>query len=158
MLSSRDLHPISRITSLVVAASATLAPFSGGFLPNIHASLLDGLQLYAIFILLVVEALVIAVSVTLVVEKFVRQWKRSRQFGLSELFMLTTAVAIVLSLLATERRMAAHGGMPDDLPWQFSLLSMPTFFGFGCVVYSVAWGIEHVLHRLKDRGKAEGKR
>ena len=85
---SRDLRYISWIVSVIVAGSALLV---GGLLPNLHAHLLGNLQIYPFVVF--VEAFTITLSTMLVVEATVRQWEHSRQFGLRDLFMITTAVA-----------------------------------------------------------------
>jgi hypothetical protein len=150
MRTSRDVHSTSWIISLIVAGSAILTALAGRFLPHIHACLLGNLRFG--FVVVFPEILVITLSAMLVVEAFVRQWNGSKQFGLRDLFMLTTAVAVVLSLLATEQRLAKPaGGLPFGPLW---LLPIPAIFGLGCAVYVIPWGAEVALRRLKNSGNA----
>ena len=154
MRKSRDLHTVSWIVSVVVAGSTVLAVFSGGLLPNIHVSLLrDLMGLYVI--LVVAEAVAIAVSATLFVERSVRQREHSRKFGPRHFFTFASAVAVVLLLWVMERRLAAQSGvMQEDIPWLIWLLWTPTIFGMGCAVYAVLWRVENTLYCVKDSGKA----
>ena len=152
MRKSRELHPVSWITALIVTGSFFLAGPPGGVLRHIQTYLLGknpelGAALFG------PETGLIAASTMLVVEALIRRWNGSRQFGLRDLFMLTTAAAVVLSLLATEHRLANQvGGLPDDMPW---LVKTPAIFGLACVVYALAWGIEYAVRRVRDFGKAE---
>ena len=151
MRNSRDLHTTSWIISLIVAGSALLSMLAGGLLPHIHSRLLGNVRA----ILVLPEIFIITLSATLVVEAFIRKWNGSRQFGLPDLFLLTTAVAVVLSLLMTEQRLARQSGaLPSDSPWLLPWLpQIPAIFGLGCVVYAIAWGVENAVQRFQQARK-----
>ena len=125
----------------------------GELLPHVCTGLSGSLQLG--FALFVPVAAVISLSTMLVVDACIRRWNGSRQFGLRDLFRITTVIAVVLSLLATEQRLAGHqtGESPFGLSW-WLLLRVPAIFGLGCFVYALAWGIENAIHRLKSPRKA----
>ncbi len=94
------------------------------------------------------ETLVATICTLGVMETFARQWNGSKQFGLRDLFMLTTAVAIAFSFVATDRCLAIKSSDSIVVPPMW--VQIAGIFGLACVIYAIALIIEHALKHPED--------
>ena len=111
--------------------------------------------LFALF-LGIPETLVATLCTLGVMETFARQWNGSKQFRLRDLFMLTTAVAIAFSFVATDRGLAIKSSDSTVVPRMW--VQIAGIFGLACVIYAIALIIEYALKHPEDFRKVPENR
>ena len=141
-------HLVCGLVTFVVACSVFSASWDGGILPHIQAHLLGKLSFPLALLLGIPETLVATICTLGVMETFARQWNGSKQFGLRDLFMLTTAVAIAFSFVATDRCLAIKSSDSIVVPPMW--VQIAGIFGLACVIYAIALIIEHALKHPED--------